>query len=39
VNDLIGKKRYTELDETDYDNLYIVSVSAIGQGQEIHLIY
>lgn len=39
VNQLIGKDLYEQLDESEYDNLYIVAITEKGKGQVIHLLY
>lgn len=39
INLLIGEDKYPQLDESEYDNLYIVTVTEIGKGQVIHLNY
>lgn len=39
VNQLIGEERYAQLDESAYDNLYILSVTEIGSGIVVHLTY
>lgn len=39
VNALIGKELYQQLDESDYDNLFIVTVTEKGRGQVIQLLY
>lgn len=39
VNALIGKDLYEQLDESDYDNIYIVTATEIGKGQVVHLLY
>jgi phosphohistidine phosphatase SixA len=39
VNTLIGNDKLEQLKESDYDNLFIVTVSEIGQGKLIRLTY
>ncbi len=39
VNRLIGEERFVQLDESDYDNMYIVTVTEVGNGQVVHLTY
>ena len=39
VNLLLGEERFPQLDESQYDNLYIVTVTDIGSGQVVHLKY
>ncbi|HCX23318.1 MAG: histidine phosphatase family protein [Flammeovirgaceae bacterium] len=39
VNELIGDKKYSQLDENDYNYLFIVTVSEIGQGKEVVISY
>ena len=39
VNRLIGKEKLEQLDESDYDELYIVTVTEIGDGKLTHLRY
>jgi len=39
VNTLIGNERYSQLDESDYDNLFVVTLSEIGKGKVLHLLY
>jgi len=39
VNTLIGNERYSQLDESDYDNLFVVTLSEIGKGKLLHLLY
>jgi broad specificity phosphatase PhoE len=39
VNRLLGEEKISQLDESQYDNLYIVTVTDIGSGQVVHLKY
>jgi len=39
VNTLIGKDMLEQLDESDYDNLFIVTISEIGNGKVVHVHY
>lgn len=39
VNQLLGKDIYEQLDESEYENLFLVSLTEIGNGQVIHLRY
>lgn len=39
LNTLIGSTKYNTIPETEYDNLYIVSVSAKGNARVLHLKY
>lgn len=39
VNQLIGEKKYLQLDEKDYNDLFIVTTSAVGNGTVIQLTY
>ena len=39
VNELIGDKKYSQLDENDYNYLFIVTVTEIGQGKEVVISY
>jgi broad specificity phosphatase PhoE len=39
VNQLIGSRRYEQLHESDYANLFIVTVSDIGKGRVVRLTY
>lgn len=39
VNLLLGEEKFPQLDESQYDNLYIVTVTDIGSGQVVHLKY
>lgn len=39
VNRLIGKEKIEQLDESDYDNLFIVTVTEIGKGKLVRLTY
>lgn len=39
VNLLIGKEQFSQLDESDYDNLYVVTLNELGNGKVLHLIY
>ena len=39
VNELIGDKKYEQLDENDYNYLFIVTVTEIGQGKEVVISY
>ena len=39
LNELTGKNTYTDIPETEYDNLYIVSVYRSGEAKVLHLKY
>lgn len=39
LNQFTGADDFEQLDESDYENLYIVSVTEIGQAKVIHLTY
>lgn len=39
VNKLLGADVLDQLDESDYDNLFIVTASEIGNGKLVHLTY
>ncbi|MGK7371439.1 MAG: SixA phosphatase family protein [Candidatus Halalkalibacterium sp. M3_1C_030] len=39
VNRLIGKEKLDQLEESDYDNLFIVTVTEIGKGKLVRLTY
>ncbi len=39
VNRLLGEEKFQQLDESEYDNLYIATVTEVGQGQVVHLKY
>lgn len=39
VNALIGEERFEQLDESDYENLFIVTLTEIGSGKAVHLHY
>lgn len=39
VNYLIGQEKYEQLNEEGYDNMFIVTVSEIGDGRVLHLSY
>ena len=39
VNRLIGKERYQQFDESDYDNLFIVMATEVGNGTVLKLIF
>lgn len=39
VNKLIGKERYQQFDDSDYDNLFIVMSSKIGRGTVVKLTF
>lgn len=39
VNHLIGEKKYEQLNENEYDNIFIVTVTEIGKGRVLHLRY
>lgn len=39
VNQLMGRDIYKQLEESEYENLYMVSLTEIGNGQVIHLTY
>lgn len=39
VNTLIGKEQFSQLDESEYDHLFIVTLTEIGQGKLVHLTY
>ncbi|UII29991.1 histidine phosphatase family protein [Fulvivirga ulvae] len=39
LNMLLGEDKYRQLDESDYDNLYIVSYLAIGKAKVVQLQY
>lgn len=39
INKIIGSEEYKSMSESDYDNIYIVTFSAIGQAKVIELEY
>lgn len=39
VNRLIGEERYQQFDESDYDNLFIVMATEVGNGTVLKLIF
>lgn len=39
VNRLIGKEQFTQLDESEYDHIFIVTLTEIGKGKLVHLSY
>ncbi|WP_421877231.1 histidine phosphatase family protein [Marinoscillum sp.] len=39
VNKLIGEEKYEQLDESDYNDLYIVTVDQLGEGTDVHINY
>jgi 2,3-bisphosphoglycerate-dependent phosphoglycerate mutase len=39
VNQLVGDDRFEELDESDYNDFFIVSCTELGTGSVIHLTY
>ena len=39
VNQLTGSNKYAQLDEDEYDKLFIVSCTKVGNGSEVVLIY
>ena len=39
VNQLIGADEYEQLDDSDYNDLYLVTASELGDGNVIHLNY
>jgi len=39
ANRLLGEEKFQQLDESEYENIYIITVTEIGQGQVIHLKY
>ncbi|MFT4738611.1 MAG: hypothetical protein ACI92W_002734, partial [Paraglaciecola sp.] len=39
VNQLIGEDRYEQLEETDYNDIFIVTAESLGTGTVVHLTY
>lgn len=39
VNELLGEEKYAQLDDSDYNDLFIVTVTEIGQGKEVVISY
>lgn len=39
VNQLIGQEKYQQLEENDYDKLFIVSCTSVGNGSEVVIEY
>ena len=39
VNKLIGKDQFAQLDESEYDHLFIVTLTEIGKGKLVHMSY
>ena len=39
INKILGTDKYKQLDESDYDNLYIVTISEIGKGTIVEMQY
>ena len=39
INKLIGEEKYEQLDDSDYNDLFVVTATEIGKGSELHLNY
>jgi broad specificity phosphatase PhoE len=39
VNELVGSEDFEQLDEKDYDNLYVVTATKVGVGRAVNLVF